>query len=363
MRSDAAPPQPPTSAAVARLAALLAAASLIAGCSGAPSGGAHAAAGAPAPAPAGPPRPDERVLLTGELRAVRSADIVAPQNETWSVQIRWLLPEGTEVEEGQTVVDLDNTAVVSRIEEQRLAHIEAAIRLRVREAELIAERAQKGLDLDKARIALEKARVEAEVPAEMRSRKAYEEKRIALEKARAAVLAAERDLAAFEEAARADLDVLRLEMSKAQRAIERARRTLADLTLRAPRSGVLVHGDHPWQGRKFEVGDEVWPGLTLVRIPDLREMEVLAWLSDVDEGAVRAGEAARCTLDTYPDRILPGRVLEVGDIAEERIRDTGVRAFRVVVALDESDPALMRPGMSVKVEVPRAPARPAEAAS
>ena len=57
--------------------------------------------------------------------------------------------------------------------------------------------------------------------------------------------------------------------------------------LNAPRDGIIVIGEHPWEGRKFHVGDTVQPGWTIVSLPDLSAgMEVRAELSDVDDGRV-----------------------------------------------------------------------------
>jgi hypothetical protein len=66
---------------------------------------------------------------------------------------------------------------------------------------------------------------------------------------------------------------------------------------------------------------------------------------------------ARCILDTYPDRVFEGLLEEVGSVA----RESGGRGFfasatkpgfPVRVSLARTDP-LMRPGLSVRVEVVR----------
>ena len=115
----------------------------------------------------------------------------------------------------------------------------------------------------------------------------------------------------------------------------------------------MIHFHHPnWrEDRKLQIGDTVWVGLPVMRIPDLTEMEVVARLSDVDDGKVTPRMTARCTLDTYPDVEFPGEVVEISPIAQEHGRRSLRRAFRLNVRLDRSDPERMRPGMSVKVEI------------
>jgi HlyD family secretion protein len=85
-------------------------------------------------------------------------------------------------------------------------------------------------------------------------------------------------------------------------------------------------------------------------------MEVGVMLSEVDHGRIAVGMAARCVLDTYPDRVFQGRVEEVRAVAAEARRGFGPAGsptgFPVRIALAASDP-LMRPGLSVRVEVVR----------
>jgi hypothetical protein len=121
--------------------------------------------------------------------------------------------------------------------------------------------------------------------------------------------------------------------------------------LTAPKAGILLVGEHPWEDRKFQVGDVVQPGWTVVELPELAAMRVEATVSDVDDGRVAAGAHATCTLDAWPDQPLSGTVREVAPVAQEVGQKSLRRAFKVVVALDRTDPERMRPGMSVKVEV------------
>ena len=79
--------------------------------------------------------------------------------------------------------------------------------------------------------------------------------------------------------------------------------------------------------------------------------------AEADIGRIAPGMATRCILDTYPDRVFEGLLEEVGSVA----RESGGRGwfasatkpgFPVRVSLVRTDP-LMRPGLSVRVEVVR----------
>ena len=82
-------------------------------------------------------------------------------------------------------------------------------------------------------------------------------------------------------------------------------------------------------------------------------MQIRARLSDVDDGAVRPGMAAECILDAYPERRFRGQVRELSPIARVEGRDSQRRFFEVIVSLEHTETSIMRPGMSVRVEVLR----------
>src|SRR6185503_11770052 len=179
----------------------------------------------------------------------------------------------------------------------------------------------------------------------------YQQRQLSLEKARVAVAKAEADLQAQRQGSAADLGVRAVDLDKARREIRDAETAISALVLTAPRDGIILAADHPWEGRKIEVGDNVWVGLAVMSVPDLSSVVVDAALSDVDDGRVRPGMTALCSLDAYPGETFPARVETVAAVAREAARSSLLRSFKVRLRLDRVDPARMRPGMSVKVEV------------
>jgi len=357
-------------APAAVLAAAVVAAALLGGCGGpAPSRRATAPTGDPA-APAGltvpaaspaaavpgagpaPGRAEERprVLLTGELRAARAKDVVIPRSPNWQMQIRWMAEDGTRVRRGDKVLELENQEFTRELEDKRLAAAQQAeelVRLRA-QAELTV--AEKEFMVRQRQAELAKAELAAAVPPELLAAHDYQEHQLARQRSAVALAKAEEELAAARRTGAADVEVAAIALAGARREIEVAERALEELSVEAPGDGILVHEEHPWEGRTVQVGDTVWVGFTVARIPDLTSMMVEADLPDVDDGEVAAGMAARCTLDAHPDLVLTGRVVEVGPIARSEGRGLR-RHFPVRIALDGGDPERMRPGMSVKVEV------------
>ena len=132
-----------------------------------------------------------------------------------------------------------------------------------------------------------------------------------------------------------------------------AEQCIDSLILRAPRAGIVVVKDIPWEGRKLQAGDSVWVGFPIALIPEISSMRVTASLPDVDDGRVLPGMRAHVTLDGYPTMHFPGRVESVSAVAREGANNSLRRAFVVLVKLDQVDPQRMRPGLSARVEVDR----------
>lgn len=341
---------------IACLAACLAPVAL-AGCGDA--GGSIAAHAGPSAPPPAVVRGDlqPRVLLTGELAAVRAERVVVPRTPSWQVPIRWIADDGSRVRRGDVVVELDNSQFTGDLEQKRLAESAARNELIRQEAEIAGRIADREFAVEQKRVALEKARLAAEVPETLRPRRDFEEDRLTLETARIEHAKAVEDLAATRAAAEAELDVLRAELTNAREEIQVAEDAIDALALRSPADGIFVVAVNPREDRKWQTGDNAWVGAAVARVPDLTAMKVDADLSDVDDGAVLPGMRARCVVDTYPGRDVAGTVTEITPIAQELGRESLRRRFRVTVAVDETDGTWLLPGMSARVEVLPEPLR------
>ncbi len=296
----------------------------------------------------------QRHLLTGELEAIESAEIKVPRTHEHRLQIQWLAADGAMVTEGETVLEFDNSSFTANLDQQRTAvqrshrtllHTRAMGDARMREADAAVER---------ARIALAKAELDASVPASVRSRYDVRRFQLALTKAGADRDKALADHRATETSVEADIQVNEEEYQKARRELRIAEGAVDALVLAAPRDGIIVVEENPWEDRKFQVGDTVFPGWTVVGIPNLEKLRVRASLSDVDDGSLELGMAVRCTPDIEPGLHLNGIITEITPIAREQRIFSERRGFDVTIELPTTiGDILLVPGMSVRVEAVR----------
>ena len=290
-------------------------------------------------------------LLTGELVAEDAVRLVAPNANIWPVTIRWLAEDGTEVDAGDTIVEFDNSQLASSLEDLERQLIETENELESQEANSLNEQLEASFRLEQTRAELEKARLDAAVPANLLARKEYEERQLALERAELQHAEAISSFELKQASGRSQIANQEVNLAKARNAVSRAREGLELLTLTAPRAGVLLVAEHHDEGRPYQTGDSTWPGLTVATLPQLSSMIVEAQLLDVDEGQIEIGMPVTAIVDAFPETTLDGKVISIDNIAQQVSRRSLRRTFKTRIRLEGLDPERMRPGMSVQVVV------------
>ena len=289
-----------------------------------------------------------RHLLTGELEAERAVDLVAPPVPNPPLEIRWLADQGLEVEEGDTVVEFDNSSFLSAIDERRVRLVEEQNRLASASADAAREVDQAHFDLAEKQVSLEKARLEAEVPQDLLTALEYQERQLALRRADLVFAQAKRELATKEQKGEKELRIRQVAVRKAELELEENLQGFERLALKAPRSGIFLLTENRQDERKWQVGDSAWSGQVVGRLPELESLVVQARLLDVDEGRIEDGMAAVITLDAFPDLEFPARVRKIDLLARQVSRESTRRSFEATLDLQSLDLEHMRPGMSVR---------------
>ena len=295
------------------------------------------------------------LTLTGEIDAARGTMIAVPNLPSWQTSIKWIADDGTEVHKGDRVVELDNSQFTSGLDAKRQTVAQAEQELQQKDAEADADLLQKKLDVETRQSDYEKAKLDADVPKDVLSVREYEDRQIKFKRAAVELQKSKNILRSQLNAAKSDRANLVLNLAKANRELTTADDAISALILRAPRDGIVVLKDHPWEGRRLKEGDPVFVGLGLVLLPDPTSIRVTAALADVDDRKVAVGMPATVILDAYPGTSYTGKISWISAVAQESTTDRQSlrRTFRVAVQLDHIDVARMRPGLSARVIVRR----------
>jgi len=133
-------------------------------------------------------------------------------------------------------------------------------------------------------------------------------------------------------------------IAQAASALENAKVTLSYATLTAPISGVIG-------SVATQEGETVAAGLnspTFVTIIDLDRLEVDAMVDEVDIGKVRVGQKAMFTVDSFPAREFPGKVVA---IYPDAILLENVVYYDVVVEIQGNEDKVLRPQMTASATI------------
>jgi len=288
-----------------------------------------------------------RLVEAGSISALHSTTVDVPALRM-NLQILWLAEEGSSVEPGDTLVRFDPTEARKLVEDKEAELDLALAALRKGQAEHASEMAARKSTLTYdsiswrlSRLQADRSRWESEV-ARQEAELQFHQATLALEKSVAQNIAQEA-------IGREALGSLELKVAQARAELAKAQEGLAQMTIVAPRRGMVVYLPI-WKGDrmgKVKVGDSPWRGSSILELPDFDTMLVDLSVNEVDLGLLHVGDSAEVVLDAWPDRRFSGRVLDMGVLARERDDESGIKAFDVRVRLDKADP-ILKPGMNAR---------------
>lgn len=294
------------------------------------------------------------VTTTGELQAENSKLITAPAElrsrnlRFGQLKIQDLIPEGTVVDSGNYVAQIDRSDADNRLkdmldelekEEYDLlkTKLDTTIQLRNLRDELI----NLEFNMEEMEITLEQSIYEP--PATIR------QAQINLDKATRAFDQAKKNYKLKVQQANADMRDAEINLAKKQRQKDEMMSVLDKFTIYAPAPGMLIYHKE-WGGQKRKVGSNISPwDLTVATLPDLTSMISKTYINEIDISKIKTGQEVRIGVDAFPEKEYTGKVFEVANIGEQ-LPNTDAKVFEVVIKVDGTDP-ILRPSMTTSNQI------------
>lgn len=295
--------------------------------------------------------PETGLVLTGVLRATDSELLDTPTSTTWQLSLQWLIDEGTAVEPGDAIARFDPGATQANLHNQQDRREEKRQERESRIAQDAIRRMELELALRKAEVAHKKAQIDAAVTQDLLRGKDYRERQQNLRETDQALQNAQLDALDHETASNSQISEMDIELLEMGKDIKDLEEELESLTLRASRTGIVLHEMHRWFGRSVRVGDRMQATMPVASIPEVHSLEVEAWAGETDAARLNAGMPVRILLDADPSRDFDGIVDFIGTAGERRESWGRGNYRRVAIRMDRVDPEIMKPGMSVRCEV------------
>ncbi|MFP4605103.1 MAG: efflux RND transporter periplasmic adaptor subunit [Bacteroidales bacterium] len=294
------------------------------------------------------------VTTTGELQARQSTEIKGPEalrNRELGlreIKIIDMVQEGTVVDSGDYVAELDQTEALSKLKdiedelekkksEYTKARLDTAMELKKLRNDLIDQE----LRVEEHKLRMKQSQYEP--PSTQRQAE------IEYERAKRELQQAKENYQLKEEQARATMNEVEINLEKQQRTKQNMDRVLEKFTITAPQNGMVIY-EKNWSGEKRKEGSTISPwDLTVATLPDLSGLVSVTYVNEIDISRINTGQKVRISVDAFPDNVYTGTVREVANIGQE-IKNSGAKVFEVTINLDETDDTL-RPSMTTSNKI------------
>ena len=299
------------------------------------------------------------VVLSGEVYAVDAQSIMTPPSESGQVVLRSFTAEGASIKAGDVVLRIDGGTAASSMRELKSQHTLARARADKETAELQVKAVDAERLLRVAEVTLEKARLDATIPAAHISKLDFDRYQgEATKNTREVEVKTAEWQSATAAVERRQADA-RLELTNLQTQIDYAQTQLSAAEVLALRDGVVVHGFDPWRGNRFDEGSSSFSGQRVGEIVDASgapELGVRAWALDVDRAAIRVDQRVSIAFDALDGGSVPGVVKRISGAPQAKAEWGDGRYFEIelVVALPPAMKGGLRPGSSARVQLQEA---------
>jgi HlyD family secretion protein len=288
--------------------------------------------------------------LEGEVIATRSATLAAPPLVfIWQLNIAQMVPEGSMVKAGDVVVTFETTELNKQLLDSRNKLNEKQREREKLKLSLAEGEREEELKTAEARSELEKAVRKASQPVEVVRNVDYQklmidrgrrEKRMALFEKRQELAATQRN---------AEARLVEVEIKRHQFEIERLTGNIESLSVKAPMDGMMLRRAG-WNGVKFDVGSQVFIGLPVAEIPDMRSLAVRGLLPERELTRVTIGDRVKVHVEGGSGATFGGKVGRVGRVVRSKSRVQPIPIVEVFIELDRA-PQGIRPGQPVRIEL------------
>jgi multidrug resistance efflux pump len=264
------------------------------------------------------------------------------------MKISKLIPEGTVVKEGDFVAELDKTEIMNQVKDVELS-------IKKNESEFLQARLDSTLNLSAARdemdnlnFSLEEKKLQLE-QSKFEAPSIIRQTEIDYQRTQHTYDQALKNYATKVKKSIATLNIVGTDLSKEQQHMALITQVLDKFTIKAPANGMVIYA-RDWGGRRKIVGSTIssWDPV-VATLPDLKSMESITYVNEIDIQKVKVGQFVRLSLDADSKKKLSGVVEKVANIGEQK-PNSDSKVFEVVIKVNEADTTL-RPSMTTSNQI------------
>jgi len=287
---------------------------------------------------------------TGELRAVRNTAVSMPRYgwEYGQPQITFLEEEGLVVEKGQVIAEVETSGVLKVLESKKADLAIAQADLNKMKVDHESRVEQLKGELQSALSSFQLAQIDTQrVRYESDTRK--EIAKLDLGRSLITLRKIKEKIESTHRIQEQDRIIQLTKIARTHFAIETAEKTIENFSLRAPANGMIVYNENWITHEKVRVGDQLFPNMPVIRLPDLSQMKVQTLVNEIDVQKIDLGQKVVVRLDAFPKIAFDGVITLISHICHRKDRNSEIKVFDVEVLLEKTQ-RILKPGMTVSCE-------------
>jgi HlyD family secretion protein len=304
------------------------------------------------------------VTNSGELIAEKSLDIKGPEigqgsnqghdqgrnqgprggdMHAMDLKIQDIVPEGTIVNEGDYIAQLDRTSYANTLKDEleNLKTLQTNVEMKILDTTMVLTNLRDDIKnqkyvVEEAIITLEQSKYEP--PATIRQAE------ISLDKAKRSLVQKKKNYELRIAQTLSQINHEKMHLTRGTRLVNDLQEFLAKFTITAPANGMVIYKKER-NGSKRKAGSTVNPfDRVIATLPDLSSMISKVYVNEIEVSKVKTGQKVNINVDALPEKAFTGKVITIANIGEQ-LPNSDAKMFEVQIKVDGSDPAL-RPSMT-----------------
>ena len=291
-----------------------------------------------------------QVPAKGEVIAAKSTVMSVPPGARGPQTVAWLIPENTQVKKGDVIARFDGETFTTQRDSTQLD---------LNTANLETAQKSKQIDSEKADINSDTVVVDKEIvfsdKFNIDDLTVYSKNEIIEALDNRLYLSAQKDFLSwkldnFSYSSSSEMELMELKAQQYQTKLSQYEMALTKLEVLAPHDGLLIY-EKNWRGEKPRLGQSLWPGSKLAKLPDLTNLQAKIFVLESEAGSVNVGDSAEVRIDSAPQVVFKGVVSKKHNIAKTIKSGNPVKYFEVTVDIENPDLSLVKPGNKLSAVV------------
>ena len=302
----------------------------------------------------------EIINASGTIRATSTLTLVAPRVRASNMTVIYLADDGAHVMAGDTVCILDAADLTRQFEDisSRLEQTQLELNKRIIDNDVNLSSLESQLEEMEIQVALNSLdSIQRQFAPPIRQRLFALE----LEKASVEKMKLQKKYDAERQIFEADLRRMESRIKSTENDLQRIEDQINSLTITAPVDGMVMHTESPQMyfmssmgsgtvGGKIAVNSSVFSNMALLQIPDLKEMEIIVEVPEVEYRRILPGQKVQINVDALNNLESTGEIKRKTLTGRTPDHQSAIKLYEIIISIDSLH-SLLTPGLSAACRI------------